>query len=296
VLYDPDWLLLLDARERLRARGATQAEAETAICLALGDRKFRLHWILEKVTYAPTGATLSPTYVRALEFEEGDKLRLAIPADLKPAGIDWDNSHPLLPWPYGPWQHQLLAHVAKLMISRADFEGVFPRKEADAPLSPGEAAAGTREEASPPSAADREDIARPSGEAIGGGEHNPELIAPVAASESEASAHKASPVAASEGAHSQTSQERAARELAKIRREKAEQWKTWVTNNAPTTRATYPTFIQGDLADELIDLAKKQKISVPGRGSVIMHICSLERAGLLSKRERPLSKRARPRG
>jgi hypothetical protein len=295
VLYDPDWLSLLDARERLKARGAEAVETETAICLALRDRKLRLQWTLEKVTYAPNGATLSPTYVRALEFREGIKLKLAVPADIKPADIDWDNSRPLRPRPYGPWQHQLLAHVAKLMISRADFERVFPLKEADAPLSPAEAAAGTREEASPPSAGDRKD-ARPSGEAIGEGEGNPELIAPVAASENEASAHEASPIAASEGAHSQTSQKKAAMALATIRRDKAEQWKTWVTDNAPKIRAAYPTFTQEDLADELIDLAKKQKIDIPGQGSVIVHISFLERAGLLSKRERPLSKRARPRG
>jgi hypothetical protein len=324
VLYDPDWLSLLDARERLKARGAEAVEAETAICLALRDRKFRRHWILEKVTYAPTGATLSPTNVRALEFEEGNKLRLAVPADLRPAGIDWDNSHPLLPWPYGPWQHQLLAHVAKLMISRVDFERRFPLKEEDAPLSPAEAAAGTREEASPPSAADREDIARPNGEAIGEGEGNPELIAPVAASESEAPAHEASRIATSEGAPSQTSQKKAAMALTarlkpqeveelrreakselgrpggkastKTRREKAEQWKTWVTDNAPKIRATYPSFTQEELADELFEPAKKQKINIPGEGSVIAHISFLEHAGLLSKRERPLSKRARSRG
>ena len=294
MLYDPNWLSLLEARERLTARGAAQAEAGAAICLALRDRKVRLQWTLEKVTYARTGATLSPTYIRELEFKEGNKLRLAVPFDLKPEGIDWDNSRPTRPWPYGPWQHELLAHVAKLMLSRVDFETEFPLK-ADAPLSPAEAAAATREEASPPSAGGREDIARPTGEAIGEG--NPELLAPVAASESEASAHEAPPVAASEGAHSQTSQKTAAMALAKIRRERAKEWKKWVTDNAPNIRATYPTFKQADLADELLDLAKKEKrLDVPGQGSVIVHISFLERAGLLSKRERPLSKRARPRG
>jgi hypothetical protein len=158
VLYDPDWLSLLDARERLRARGAAQAEAETAICLALQDRKFRRHWILEKATYARTGATLTPTYVRALEFEEGNKLRLAVPADLKPADIDWDNSRPLRPWPYGPWQHQLLAQVAKLTISRVDFETVFPLK-ASAPL-PAEMDGKKPEQSSPSNEPNPEEIIR----------------------------------------------------------------------------------------------------------------------------------------
>jgi hypothetical protein len=86
-----------------------------------------------------------------------------------------------------------------------------------------------------------------------------------------------------------------AKARSKTRREKADTWKKWVTENAPKTRADYPTFNQADLADELIDLAKKQKIGLPGQGSVIGRISFLERAGLLSERERPLSKRARPR-
>lgn len=151
MLYDPDWLSLLEARERLTARGAAQAEAETAICLALRDRKFRLQWTIEKVTYARTGATLDPTHVRALEFTEGSKLRLAIPANLKRADIDWDNSRLLRPQPYGPWQHQLLAHVAKLMISRVDFEREFLPKTT---LPPVEAKGAAREETSPPNPSD----------------------------------------------------------------------------------------------------------------------------------------------
>ena len=155
MLYDPDWLSLLDARERLKVMGAEEAEAETAICLALGDRKLRPRWTLEKMTYAPTGAALSPTYVLEREFKEGIKLRLAIPADLKPADIDWDNSRPLRPWPYGPWQYRLLAHVAKLMISRATFGEVFPLKDADASVSPAEAKSEAHEEASPPKVSER---------------------------------------------------------------------------------------------------------------------------------------------
>ena len=260
---------------------------------------------MEKVTYARTGATLDPTYVRRLEFEEGVKMRLAVSADLKPADIDWDNSRMLRPLPYEPWQHQLLAHVRGEVL-RTDLERAFPMlrtanaaEETRTDEAPADAKDDAREEASPPIAADREDIARP----IGEGEGNPGLIAPIAACESEASAHEASAIAASEGAHSQTSQEKAALELAIIRRKKAEQWKTWVTDNAPKIRATYRSFTQAELADELFELAKKQKIDIPGQGSVVVHISFLEHAGLLSKREpplpkraRPLSKRARPRG
>ena len=55
---------------------------------------------------------------------------------------------------------------------------MFPLKEADAPLPPAEAPAGTREEAPPSGAADREDIARPRGEAIGEGEAREEASPP----------------------------------------------------------------------------------------------------------------------
>ena len=196
ALYDPDWLSLLDARERLKARGAEADEAETALCLALRDRKLKVHITIEKVTYAPTGATLSPTYVRELEFKEGVKLQLAVPADLKPADIDWDNSHPLRPWPYGPWQHQLLAHVSRIEVSRTDLEGAFAILRAakaaeedrrirdiagDLPVvvaisgdtagtpsvadePPAEAKGEAPEEASPPGVADGDEIMQPAGD------------------------------------------------------------------------------------------------------------------------------------
>ena len=130
TLYDPDWLSLLDARERLKAKGAEAVEAETAICLVLRDGKLKVHITIEKVTYAPTRATLSAAYVRSLEFKEGIKLRLCVPFDLKPEDIDWDNSHPTRAWPYGPWQDELLAHVARIEVWRADFERAFPMLQA----------------------------------------------------------------------------------------------------------------------------------------------------------------------
>jgi hypothetical protein len=49
ALYDPDWLSLLDARERLKAKGAEAVEAETAICFVLRDRKLKVRFIIEKV-------------------------------------------------------------------------------------------------------------------------------------------------------------------------------------------------------------------------------------------------------
>jgi hypothetical protein len=144
VLYDPDWLSLLDLRERLRARGASQADAGAAVCLALRDRNFTQRYELDKVTYARTGATLDPLHVAALEFREGVKLRLSVPFNLTPDELDWDNSRPKGPWPYGPWQHQLLAHIAKIWILRAAFDRTFPLKtdtplpaEATAPCKPG---------------------------------------------------------------------------------------------------------------------------------------------------------------
>ena len=166
--YDPDWLSLLDARERLKAKGAEAVEAETAICLVLRDGKLKVHITIEKVTYAPTRATLSATYVRSLEFKEGIKLRLCVPFDLKPEDIDWDNSHPTRAWPYGPWQYELLAHVARIEVWRADFERAFPMlRAADAaeearganerPAEP----KGAREESSPPGAADRGENTQP---------------------------------------------------------------------------------------------------------------------------------------
>jgi hypothetical protein len=197
ALYDSDWLSLLDARERLKARGAEADEAETAICFALRDGKLKVHITIEKVTYAPTRGTLSPNHVRALEFREGIKLRLRVPFGLKPEDIDWDNSRPTRPWPYGPWQHQLLAHVSRIKVSRTDLEGTFAilrvakaaeeergiqdlagdlpvavavaisgdiagtRSVADEP--PAEAKGEAREEASPPSVADRDENMQPAG-------------------------------------------------------------------------------------------------------------------------------------
>ena len=198
ALYDSDWLSLLDARERLKARGAEGDEAEMAICFALRDGKLKVHITIEKVTYAPTRGTLSPNHVRALEFREGIKLRLRVPFDLKPEDIDWDHSRPTRPWPYGPWQHQLLAHVSRIEVSRTDLEGTFAilraakaaeeergiqdladdlpvavavaisgdiagtRSVADEP--PAEAKGEAREEASPPSVADHDENMQPAGD------------------------------------------------------------------------------------------------------------------------------------
>ena len=144
-------------------------------------------------------ATLSPTYVRALEFKEGGKLRLPVPFDLKPEGIDWNSfPRPTGPWPCGPWQHQLLAHVSRIEVSRTDLEGTFvrysgrpkpPRRSeasktfaGDLPVAvavaisgdtagtrsvadepPAEAKGEAREEASPPGVADRDENMQPAG-------------------------------------------------------------------------------------------------------------------------------------
>ena len=70
ALYDPDWLSLLDSRERLKAKGAEVDEAETAICFALRDGKLKAHITIEKVMYAPTRGTLSPTMSASLSLKK----------------------------------------------------------------------------------------------------------------------------------------------------------------------------------------------------------------------------------
>jgi hypothetical protein len=160
ALYDPDWLSLLDARERLKAKGVVQVEAETAICLVVRDRKLKVRFVIEKVIYAPTGGTLETWRVRKLGFEEGMTLRVAVPFDLTRKDINWKASRPKAPWPYGQWQHQLMAHVARIDVSRTDLEREFPmlkvpgatedRRATDKP--PVEALGDAGEEALPPKA------------------------------------------------------------------------------------------------------------------------------------------------
>jgi hypothetical protein len=276
--YEPARLTLSEALQMLAASGLTEAEAKADVCRALREGKIRLKPVLERVTFH--GATVDPETMRQMIFQDRNRFRLLIPTNLAPSDIDWKKSRPKKPWPYG---EGYFAHIARLELSANDAREAFGLGRADEP-SKRAAPAGPRGEASPPSAADPEDIARPSSEAIGDGEGNPELIAPVAARESEVAAHETSPIADPEGSHSQTSQQKAAIALAVIRRKKAEQWKTWVTDEAPKIRPADPTlkFTQEQLADKLIALAIKQGIDIPEQGSVVKHLSAMKKAGQLS--------------
>jgi hypothetical protein len=85
-------------------------------------------------------------------------LRVTVPFDLTRKDIDWKASRPKAPWPYGAWQHQLLAHLARIDVWRANLEREFPMlKEPSATEDmratdkpPVEAEGDAREEASPP--------------------------------------------------------------------------------------------------------------------------------------------------
>ena len=158
MLYDPDWLSLLDARERLKAKGAEATEAEIAICNALRDKKLKVQVTPEKVIYRSTGATLAPDDVRQLEFDEG-KFKVEIPFDLTRKDINWKASRPKAPWSYGSWQYGLLEHVARIEVSRADFESVFSRL-LTAPLPPAEMDGKKPEQSSPSNEPNPEEIIR----------------------------------------------------------------------------------------------------------------------------------------
>ena len=81
----------------------------------------------------------------------------------------------------------------------------------------------------------------------------------------------------------------------KTRHEKAETWKKWVTDQAPSMRGKHPTFAQEDLADKLIALALTKKVDVPDRSAVVKHLSALERTGQLSERTRSRGERTRSR-
>jgi hypothetical protein len=79
------------------------------------------------------------------------------------------------------------------------------------------------------------------------------------------------------------------------RRKKAEQWKAWVADNAPSMRCKHPTSGQEDLADKLITLALTKNVFVPDRSAVVKHLSALERTGQLSERTRSRGERTRSR-
>jgi hypothetical protein len=110
--------------------GLTQAEAETEIILAFRDRMLNYRAIREKITTL-SGAIVPPEFLRRLAFKNELKLGLAIPRDLGPADLDWENSRPKKPWPYGDQWRKFLAHIAKLELSAKDVMRVLCRGAAD---------------------------------------------------------------------------------------------------------------------------------------------------------------------
>jgi hypothetical protein len=132
VRYEPDWILLSEARQRLTSSGLTEHEAETDIALAFRDRKINCRVAIEKITTF-SGATISRQFLSGLAFKNELKLRVAIPHDLGPADIDWENSRSRKPWRYGAGLHQFLAHVAKLELSSKDVTRVLCRGVDDTP-------------------------------------------------------------------------------------------------------------------------------------------------------------------
>jgi hypothetical protein len=112
------------------SRGLTQAEAETDITLAFRDRMLNYRATHEKITTL-SGAIIPPQFLRLFAFKNELKLRLAIPRDLGPADLDWENSRPRKPWPYGVQWREFLAHIVKLELSAKDVTRVLCRRAAD---------------------------------------------------------------------------------------------------------------------------------------------------------------------
>jgi hypothetical protein len=82
------------------------------------------------------------------------------------------------------------------------------------------------------------------------------------------------------------SAKRAGKELGKQRRAKAEVWKKWVADTAPSARAEHRGFTQEDLADLLIRQALTERVEVPERKTVVAHLSRLQRDGILLPRAR----------
>jgi hypothetical protein len=72
----------------------------------------------------------------------------------------------------------------------------------------------------------------------------------------------------------------------KQRRAKAEVWKRWVADRAPSARAEHRGFTQEDLADLLIKQALAERVEVPERKTVVAHLSCLQRYGILLPRAR----------
>jgi hypothetical protein len=126
--YEPEWISFSEARQRLMSRGLTQHEAETDIALAYRDRKINHRAATEKITTL-SGANISPHFLRRLAFKNELKLRLAIPHDLGPADLDWENSRPKKPARMGTcgtssWR-TLPSWSSRPRTSRGSYTGVW---------------------------------------------------------------------------------------------------------------------------------------------------------------------------
>jgi hypothetical protein len=87
--YVTGWERLLNAVKRVMATGLTEAEAKSDLCRAISDRAVAIR--LQPRENATTGMTARET---VLNGEDVD-----IPALLGTGDMDWNNSHPLKPWP-----------------------------------------------------------------------------------------------------------------------------------------------------------------------------------------------------
>jgi hypothetical protein len=126
VRYVPDLLSLSEARELLVASGQrSPSEAEANITRALRERKIWFRRTIERVTFR--GHTVHPESFRRKTFEDGNRFRRRVPADLAPEDLDWENSRPRKPWSLG---EGYFAHIARLELWRKDLDRVFGLIEA----------------------------------------------------------------------------------------------------------------------------------------------------------------------
>ena len=85
--YISAWERLADAIRRVTAGRRPKELAQIDLCQAIADRTVKIQGKLRKHTTRPS------TTKRILEGKDFE-----IPAEIKPADLDWDSSRPLKPW------------------------------------------------------------------------------------------------------------------------------------------------------------------------------------------------------
>lgn len=161
-------------------------DAETDIALVIRDQKIECRSCGKITITTFDGRIVHPQSPAIMNLKRQGLWRVSPPRDLAPGELDFATSAPRRPW-VAPGFY---VHIPRLELSKEGLKREFHLEEA-----PKE----TRATTAPPSAADREDIARPSGEAIGEGESNPELNATLPPAEVKGEAREeASPPKASE--------------------------------------------------------------------------------------------------